>query len=130
MEKRIVLIITACLLILLAGSTFCAKEHYEQSLPAVIAEPVTKDSDGSVVFPPEAIFSANGSPCVYRLVAEEGFFGSRRYYVKAVLVSVQEREDGMVAVRGLYKLDDPYVIAASAALTDGAEVIWEKSSLW
>lgn len=125
MEKRIVLVITASLLILLAVCTITAKEHYEESLPTVIAEPVAKSSDGSVVFPPEAIFTANGSPCVYRLVAEDGSFGSQRYYVKAVLISTLEREDGMVSVRGLYKLDDPYVVSASMALRDGAEVIRE-----
>lgn len=123
MEKRIVALAAACLMAALAFCTCQAADHHRQGLPLVTAGKVLIGEDGVPALPPEAIFSGPGDTSVaYRLIAEQAVFGIERYYVKAIPVIPAPQGDGLVAVRGLYNLDDPYVLCASVPLTDGAEV--------
>lgn len=126
-EKRIAVVLAVVLVILLLQCTFVAQQHLERTLPHVIAEPISVDEAGEIVFPPEAVTCRpDGTCCVYRLTEEKGAFGIPQYFVKEVRIYTEQRTDGLLTVQGLYNLLDPYVISTSDPLQDGSQVILRK----
>lgn len=121
-EKRLARALACGLGLVLVVCTIAAQLIYWRMLPRVrTAEAYW--GDGGFVLPQEALYAGPQGTCVYCIEEKQERFGSK-YLVKAVLVTVQARDEkeGTVTVRGIY--DDTWIYAAGAdaPLADGAEV--------
>ncbi len=121
-EKRLAKALACVLGLTLIVCTIASQLIYRRMLPRVRTVEAYW-GDGGFVLPEDALYTGPQGTCVYCIEEKEERFGPK-YLVKAVLVTVEARDEsaGTVTVRGIY--DDKWVYAAgaNAPLADGAEV--------
>lgn len=121
-EKRVAKALACGLGLTLIVCTIASQLIYWRMLPRVRTTEAHW-GDGGFVLPQEALYASPQGTCVYCIEEKEERFGPK-YLVKAVLVTVEARDEreGTVTVRGIY--DDKWIYAAGAdaPLADGAEV--------
>lgn len=151
-EKRLAVVLSVGLGILLLGCTVASQVIYLHLLPQVqVVEGSWEDT--GFVLPAEAVYPSAQGDCVYYIEEKPGRVGTK-YVVKEVLVTVEENCDvaenmeqngkeqasvdkknegkegteqasangTKVIVRGIYNPDWVYAANASAPLSDGVEV--------
>lgn len=128
-EKRLAVVLSVGLGILLLGCTVASQVIYLHLLPQVQVVEGSWEETGFVL-PAEAVYSSAQGDCVYYIEEKPGR-GGTKYVVKEVLVTMEENSDEAedmeeegtkVVVRGIYNPDWVFAANASSPLSDGAEV--------
>lgn len=136
-KKKVVLIISICVALILGGCTIVSYRIYDRNLPSVNTFYFKTDIDGnlwtSAYYLPEESITSNsaGETVVYKLQKRMGWFAEEFYVQKVPLDFYYEngelvyRKDGYVRVILVSLEEGDQIVKEPVGLKDGLTVKWE-----